>query len=245
MLRVMLVDDERLARQALRQLLVEMPDVMLVAEADSVRAAREILVREEVHGIFLDVKMPREDGFALLGTDATGVKVVFVTAFSEHAVRAFEVDAVDYLLKPVRAARLVLAVDRLRDACGVGALEAGEDAGPGQVYQRGDRICLRTPGRTLVAPLEKVLFLEADGDFTRVFVAGEAPLMICQTLRTYEATLPRPPFVRLDRSVMINVDAVARTERMSRDVEQVWLNGLDRPVVLGRAGQARLREAGV
>lgn len=236
MLRVMLVDDERLARQALRQSLVRMEGVELVAEAESVAGAREAFAQTKPHAVFLDIQMPREDGFDFLRGLELPPKVVFVTAHSEHAVRAFEVEAVDYLLKPVRPQRLADAVSRLREACGLNV--AGERS-----YGTSDRICLRTPGRTVIATLDKVAALEADGDFTRFFVAGETPIMICQKLGTYERILPSPPFVRLSRSLMLNVDAFTRSQRLSRDVEQVWLEGLAEPIALGRIAQSRLRDA--
>jgi len=235
-LRVILADDEPLARQALRQSLLEIGGVEVVAEAGDVAAAREACARTNPHAVFLDIRMPGEDGFAFLRGRGQPPKVVFVTAYSEHAIRAFEVEAVDYLLKPVRAQRLAQAVSRLREACGL-----NETAGPS--FLASDRICLRSPGRTVVATLEKVAALEADGDFTRFSIAGEAPLMICQTLSAYERTLPTPPFVRVSRSLILNVGAIQRTQRMSRDEEHVWLAGCPEPVALGRAAQARLREA--
>jgi two-component system LytT family response regulator len=236
MLRVMLVDDERLARQALRQSLALMQNVEVVAEADSAAGAREAYERAKPHAVFLDIQMPREDGFGFLRSLELPPKIVFVTAYSEHAVRAFEIDAVDYLLKPVRPRRLADAVSRLREACGLN--DAGE-----RIYGTNDRICLRTPGRTVVATLDKVVALEADGDFTRFFVAGEQPLMICQKLGAYERMLPSPPFVRVSRSLMLNVKAFVRSQRSSRDEEQIWLSGLAEPILLGRAAQMRLREA--
>jgi two-component system LytT family response regulator len=236
MLRVMLVDDEPLARQALRQSLAHMNDVELVAEADSVATARVEFARTRPQAVFLDIQMPREDGFGFLDGLELPPKIVFVTAYSEHAVRAFEIEAVDYLLKPVRPSRLAAAVARLRQACGLN--ESDESR-----YGAFDRICLRTSGRTLVATLDKVVALEADGDFTRFFVAGEAPVMICQKLGAYERMLPSPPFVRLSRSLMVNVHAFERAQRVSRDEEQVWFSGLAEPITLGRVAQARLREA--
>jgi two-component system LytT family response regulator len=237
MLRVMLIDDERLARQALRGMLAPMPDVEIVAEAADVAGALEIVTREKPHALFLDVQMPRANGFELLRQLETPPKVAFVTAYSEHAVRAFDVDAVDYLLKPVRASRLAQAVTRLREACGLG------DAAESQPLAPRDRICLRHSGRTIVATLDRVLALEADGDFTRVFVTGEPPMLICQKLGAYERELPSPPFARVDRSLILNVPAITRTQRESRDEERVWFDGLAEPFVLGRVARQRLHEA--
>ncbi len=232
----MVVDDESLARQALRRALSKLPDVEVIGEADGVAAARDLLARERPDAIFLDVQMPRASGFDLLGREAPSPKVVFVTAHSEHAARAFEVDAVDYLLKPVRLARLEVAVNRLRATC------AGADA-TDDAYGINDRICLQTPDRTVVAAIDQLVTLEADADFTRVSVFGEAPLMICRSLGSYERALPPEMFVRVDRSLMLNRHLVRRWRKVSRNEGLIWLNGKEEPVRLGRAAQARLRKA--
>ncbi len=236
MLRVALVDDERLARQGLRQSLARVGGVVVVGEADGVVGARELLARENPDAVFLDVNMPQASGFELLSGSGRSPKIVFVTAHAEHAVRAFEVEAVDFLLKPVRFERLGAAVERLRVACGA---DGGEVARLG----RTDRICLRTPGRTVVAELRKIVALEADGDFTRIHIAKEEPLMICQSIGRYERVLPMEQFVRVDRSLIVNRDAVTRWRRVSRDDGLLWLEGKAEPVSLGRAAQARLRAA--
>ncbi len=232
----MLVDDERLARQALRRALATFPGVEVVGEADGVAAAGEALDREKPDGIFLDVQMPGADGFQLLEGRREGPKVVFVTAHAEHAVRAFAVEAVDYLLKPVRVARLGLAIERLKSALAVGG-EWPVD------YGVSDRICLRMPGRTVVTAVDRIVALRAEGDYTRVFVAGEAPLMVGLVLGRYERALPAERFVRVDRSLIVNRGAVARWRRVSRDEGLLWLTGMAEPVRLGRAAQGRLRAA--
>lgn len=236
MLRVILVDDERLARQALRGLLEGEEGVGIVAEAGSVDEARRVLAARPVDAVFLDVQMPRADGFELLRESGCPPKVVFVTAFAQHAVRAFEFDAVDYLLKPVRKQRLLAAVERLRKACGGGV-------GRPTAYQPGDQICLRTPGRTLVTPIDRVILLQADGDFTNVTVEGQPPIMICRTLGSYEEELPSPPFLRIDRSTIVNLHRLIHTERISRDSDRVRLRGLAEAIVVGRAGRSRLKQA--
>lgn len=234
MLRVALIDDEDLARQALRQLFATMHGIRIVGEANGIPQALELITREKPDAIFLDIRMPGGDGFRLLRELPNPPRIVFVTAHSEHAAKAFEVDAVDYLLKPVRASRLATTVQRLEIACG-----RSSEATP--LWSNQDRICLNTPERTLIAKVSDLLMLEADGDFTRVFVAGEHPLMICRSLRTYEESLPSPPFVRLDRSLMLNVEMIVRTERVTRDEERIWLRGKTDPVILGRTAKTRLR----
>lgn len=236
MLRVILVDDEPLARRGLRQLLAAHGNVTIVGEACDVGAARKVIAAEKPDAVFLDIRMPGGDGFSLVADATPAPKVVFVTAHSEHAARAFEVEAVDYLLKPVRPERLSAAIHRLEVACGSREMAS-------TVYQATDRLCLRTPQRTLVTPLRSVAALVADGDFTRFIIRNEKPLLICHSLGSYERVLPAPPFLRLDRSVIVNLDLVSRSERRSRDEAQLAFDGIAEPLVIGRTAQARLREA--
>jgi len=235
MFRVGIVDDEPLARQGLRAMLGGLPDIVVCGEADSVEEARAMLRDTRVDGLFLDVRMPGRDGFALLRGPGPVPPVVFVTAHAGHAVQAFEVDAVDYLLKPARKARLATAVERMRRAA------AGIGGGGDPAYLPGDAICLRMPGRTVVAALGDLILLEADGDFTRVQVAGQPPLLICRKLGQYERELPAPPFVRLDRSIIVNLSAIERIDYSPRNTASLHLRGIGKPLEIGRAARERLR----
>lgn len=238
MLRVMIVDDEPLARQAMRQLLAEHSDVHLIGEADGVRSAAELIRKERPHALFLDIRMPGASGFDLLNGIDPVPRVVFVTAYSEHAVRAFEVDAVDYLLKPVRPERLAAAISRLKAE--VPTMRAADAAPP---LARNDRICLRTPERTVIAPLNHIGAFEAHGDFVKVHLVQENPILVCQTLAAYLRIIPAPPFLRLSRSLIINRDRIDRFESLSRDESRLWLREIVSPFRLGRIPAARLRKA--
>lgn len=229
MLRVMIVDDEPLARQGLRQMLEGLGGVEVCGEVGSLRQAEVAIPALKPDGLFLDIEMPGGGGFDLLNSLETPPPVVFFTAHSEFAVRAFDVHAVDYLLKPVRRERLQNALERLRES----AVPYGGD----------DRICLRTPGRTLVAPLEKIVLLKAEGDFTRVCVEGEPAILICQPLGSYEAILPKPPFLRIDRSLILNTARVESIESRPGGTGDIRLKGIESPVSLGRVALRRLRAA--
>jgi two-component system LytT family response regulator len=205
------IDDERLARDGLVAMLGEIPGVAVVGEADRVSVARDVIASKRPEAVFLDITMPRLSGFDLIEGLDHPPRVVVVTAYSEHAVRAFDCEAVDFLLKPVRRDRLVRAVHRLSVASGDG------------VYRTDDRICLHVPGRTIVVPVSQILSLEADGDFTRIVIEGGESVLICRPLGSYEVVLPAPPFVRLDRSTILNISRV------------------DRIVLSGRGGEVRLR----
>jgi two-component system LytT family response regulator len=227
MFRVMIIDDEPLARQGLRQMLEALGEIEVCGEAENLQQAMGAIPAVRPDGLFLDIEMPGGGGFELLSRLENPPPVVFFTAHSEFAARAFDVQAVDYLLKPVRRERLRISLERLREA-----------AAP---YGEGDRICLRTPGRTLVAPLEKIIRLEAEGDFTRVTVEGEPPILICQTIGAYEETLPSPPFLRLDRSLLVNTTRVESIHTEADRTGWVRLGGIPSPVPLGRAALRRLR----
>ncbi len=235
MLRLMLVDDEPLARQGLKELLAENKAVFVVGEAACVADALVNIPRYKPDALILDIRMPEATGFDLLKNLTPPLPVIFVTAHSEYAVRAFDVQAVDYLLKPVRPTRLAQAIQRLLEEFQT----PGSDETP---YAMADRICLRTPERTIVAPLGDVIALEAEKDFTRVSVAGNPPLLICQSIGTYERNLPKPPFLRLDRSTILNISRIHSVEISPTRGAHVTMNGLESPIALGRSALRRLRQ---
>ena len=231
-MRVLIVDDEPLARSALRRLLVAHPQVEIVGEADSTEAARHQVTSTQPDLVFLDIELGGGgDGFDLLDSLERRPIVVFVTAYAEHAVDAFTVEAVDFLLKPVEPARLERALARAEREIALSA----PPSGPGTIE-------LRTPRRTLLAAPAEIVAICADGDFVRVFVAGQPPVMILRTLAHFEEVLPSGPFVRLGRSVMINLDRLRRVESPARSTSRLFLEGMTDPLGIGRAATARLRE---
>lgn len=237
MLRVALIDDEPLARQRLRHLLKAHPEVTIIGEADGRDSAWELLRREKTDAIFLDIEMPETTGFELLRGLDRPPKAVIVTAHARHAIQAFEIEAIDCILKPVQPARFAQAIRRLESAC-----SSPDEKRPDPAYSADDRICLQTPQRTLVVPLSSIPLLQADGDFTRVFVRNSVPLMICQSIGHYEKLLPSPPFLRIDRSLVIHLEAIIRIDRKSRDEAFLFMEGMPEAVLIGRAAQSRIRE---
>ncbi len=236
MLRVLIVDDEHLARQAIRRLLSRHP-VEIVGEADSVASALKAIERTQPQALFLDIELGGDDGFDLLAALEHPPVVVFVTAYTEHAVEAFAVNAVDYLLKPVEPERLAESLGRIeRQLDRISQPSGRASAKPGV-------IALRTPKRTLVVAPNEIAALRADGDFTHIMVADQPAVMIWRTLAHFESLLPSPPFLRLGRSLIINRDLLRDIATPSRDGARITLEGLGEPLVLGRAAATRLREA--
>lgn len=236
MLRVVLCDDERLAIQRLRQLLSNHSEFQIVGEANSKETALRVIRKEKPHVLFLDVQMPGATGFDLLRALHPPPKTVMVTAYAKYATQAFDIEAVDYLIKPVSPQRFAQTIHRLETAC------AKKSSSKNTPYSAEDRICLQTPQQTVVVPIRSIPLLEADGDFTRIHLPNSTPLMICHTLHSYEKILPAPPFVRMDRFHLINLNSIVRLDRKSRDTANLILEGVPQPIPIGRAAQLRLKD---
>lgn len=230
MLRVLIADDEPLARRAMRRLLAARPNVEIVGEAESVAETLELIACAQPQLLFLDIKLNGGDGFDLLAASADPPKVIFVTAHAGFAVEAFTVEAVDYLLKPVAPERL--------DA----ALERAQRLLEGERKDRRELIELRTASRVVFSALDDIVAVRAEGDFSHVLLAERPAVMLLRSLGQFEETLPSPPFHRLGRSLMVNIDRVQRVEARSRDEVRVTLLGWPEPLVIGRAAAGRLRE---
>ncbi|MGF6229149.1 two-component system LytT family response regulator [Inquilinus ginsengisoli] len=251
MLRVMLVDDEPPARRGFRRLLQAHSDVEVVAEAGTVAEAREQADRLRPDAIFLDVELTDGRGFDLLAQLSPMPAIVFVTAHDLYAVKAFDVSALDFLLKPVDPQRLSVTIDRLRrhrlDAARAEApgrerqddAELDGDPQPGGSQQR---IHLRIDGKSVIAPLGTVAMLTAEADFTRVFLKGARDYLVCRLLRHFEAQLPKPPFVRISRSLIVNLDQLERVDWQDAGRCSVSLGGGIGPIALGRIAARRLRQ---
>lgn len=242
---VIIVDDEEAARKGLARLLKAHPDIHILGEAEDVASAARLAREVSPQAVFLDIEMPPGNGFELIQALDPATCVIFVTAHAEHAPLAFEVAALDYLLKPVRPQRLAQSLDRLRRASSI------PDSGPGsssiipaetppRLGVR-DYLCLSTSGRTMIVPVERIVALRADGDFTRFHVEGSPSLLLSYNLGKYEAMLPEPPFVRVGRSLVINLKRVESITSTSRDEALVKLAGSEEPFELRRLAAARLR----
>jgi len=241
-LRVLVVDDEKPARDLLREMLGDHGGVEVVGEsADGFEAVRAVGdLKPDV--VFLDIQMPKLDGFEVLQLIEGEVAVVFVTAYDQYALKAFEVKAVDYLLKPFGEDRLATALERVRTRLGEPpAVTATELAAAAQPEGRGvNRIVIRDGGQIQVIPVDSVDFLVAQGDYVAIHTGGKSHLKQ-QTLQSLSASLDADRFVRIHRSYVLNLERLARIEPYAKDSRVAVLhNGTELPV--SRSGYARLRE---
>jgi two-component system LytT family response regulator len=244
-LRVLVVDDEPLARRRIRRLLRAERDVEIVGECGDGPQALDAIHRHRPDLIFLDVQMPEMDGFEVLEAvdPARLPAVVFVTAFDEHAIHAFEVHALDYLLKPFTAERFAEAVRRAREAAAGGAsarrLAALLDAVRPR-RRRLDRILVSARGRSILIRTSEIEWIEAEGNYARLHAAGAAHL-IRETIARFEEALDPAQFARIHRSILVNLDALAAVEPWSHgDAVAVLKSG--RRLRVSRTYRDRLRE---
>lgn len=243
MLRALLIDDEPPARDLLRRLLLaHATDVEVVGEARSVADATAQCARHRPDLLFLDVQMPREDGFALLPRLAAPLPaVIFVTAYDTFAVRAFDVNAVDYLLKPLTPERLARALERVVEA--PLADPSRSTVPPSVALQPTDTIFLRSDTTLRTAPIASLTHIEAEENYTRVHLVDGAPMLVRRTMAEWEKILPAGLFVRVERSLLVNRAAVRKLDVLSRDVAYAQLVGRATPLTLARRASLRLRQA--
>ena len=200
-MKALLVDDERLARAGLRRLLEAHQDVEVVGEAQNGEEAAQKIRRLQPDVVFLDVEMPGQDGLSLLEDLEEVPPIVFTTAYQEYAVRAFEVSALDYIVKPIDPERLAAALDKVRKAAG-GAYAAPNR--PRHVFLRDGKHCW-------IVPMHEIQLLESVGNYTRIYFGKNSPL-IYKSLNTLEARLDPALFFRASRSHIVNLQEIKSVE---------------------------------
>jgi two-component system, LytTR family, response regulator len=214
-IKTLIVDDEPLAREKLRALLSQEPDVDVVGEAEDGEDALQAIRRTAPDLVLLDVQMPGLDGFGVLNSlgETFIPAVIFVTAHDEFALRAFEVHAVDYLLKPFDRERLQQALNHARTV--IQSKRAGQTdrdlngllAELSRLRPSPERLAVKTEGRILLLRIEDIDWIETADNYVRLHV-GKAGHLHRETLTALEARLPSRLFVRISRSVMVNVDRI-------------------------------------
>ena len=241
-LRVIVVDDEELARALLRELLAAHDDVEIVAECGNGFEAVKAVTEKKPDLLLLDVQMPKLDGFDVLELIGTEVPVIFATAFDQYAIKAFQVHAVDYLLKPFGAERLAEALTRARSRI------AAREALPAKALVSEarsartplERILIRDKADVHVIPVAKIDYFEAQDDYVSLKV-GDRNLLKEQTLAELEQLLDPNRFVRIHLRYLLNVSRLARIEQSVTDSRSAVLqDGTELPI--SRSGYAKLRE---
>ncbi len=242
-IRAVIVDDEELARRVLREYLSSSEDIEIVAECSNGFDAVKAIGEKQPDLVFLDVQMPKLNGFEVLELIGREVAVIFVTAYDTYAMKAFDAHAIDYLLKPFSQDRFDVALERARrrirttpspDAPEPAALSTA--ARPAQEYV--SRVVVKDGAKVTIIPVDKLDYVEAQDDYVELHSQKRSYLKQ-QTISSLEAMLDPKQFVRIHRSAIVNVERIAKIEPYTKDSRLAILNdGAQLPV--SRSGYARL-----
>jgi two-component system LytT family response regulator len=233
--KALIIDDERLARKDLISLLIIHDNITVAGEADDVPSAIKAIEKLNPDVIFLDIQMPGDSGFDLLDKTDVDAHIIFVTAYDEYAIRAFEVNALDYLLKPVNPERLAKALEKL---------EFQEQDLPARIRKLNydDRMFLMIGRHFKFLKIDTILCVSAAGDYSEVLTSDGNKGLTHKSMKEWEARLPAQHFIRIHRSTIINMEFVDRVEEWFNYSFRVYLREVEEPYVISRRYAARLKE---
>ena len=236
MTRAILIDDEPIARDTLRALLAAHPVVSIVGEAGTLTAARALLETADYDFVFLDIQLRGGTGFDLVPHVRPGARIIFVTAYDQHALRAFEVNALDYLLKPVAPARLASTLARLGNP-------ASDPAEPTAGLALDDRVLLKLgAGNERFVRVADIRCISSEENYTAILVGPSCErLFVRRTLKAWEDTLPSDHFLRVHRQTIVNLAQAHGLTRVTDDVSHLSLDGIAAPVVVSQRYVPALR----
>ncbi|HWC98981.1 MAG TPA: response regulator [Candidatus Sulfopaludibacter sp.] len=224
-MKALIVDDERLARSELRRLLAAHPEIEIAGEARSGEEALQLIGQLDPHLLFLDIQMPGMTGFEMLEQLEDLPAVIFTTAYDDYAIKAFEVNALDYLLKPIEPVRLAAALARVR---------------PPAERTRLEQVFVREGERCWIVRLSDIYLLESEGNYTRLYFGSEKPL-IRRSLNGLEEQLDPAIFFRAGRKEILNLKWIDHVDLSISGGLLVTLRG-GRTVEMSRRQSARLKE---
>ncbi len=234
-MKAIIVDDERLARVNLLKLLEIYPGIEIVGEAGTCSAATELINMHNPQLIFLDIQLSGETGFDLLAVTGRSVKIIFVTAYDEYAIRAFDVNAVDYLLKPVNPDRLGESIERVMNK---GITQDCAARG----YDYSDSIYVRLNNYTSrFIKISSITFIEPVGNYSRIFTCDCKHFMVLKTLKQWEEDLPSSNFKRIHRSSIINIEHLEKVEKRPDKPPQAFLKNITEPLEVSRRYARKLK----
>jgi two-component system, LytTR family, response regulator len=234
-MKALIVDDERLARLNLRNLLEFYREIEIIGEAATCENSVELINNWKPELIFLDIQLSGETGFDLLEVIDDSIKVIFVTAYDDYAIRAFEVNAIDYLLKPVNPERLKVAIERAIDRNSL-------TRRPGKNYEYTDSIYVRLNNyASRFIKISSIAFIEPVGNYSRIGTIEGRQCIVFKTLKQWQQELPDNNFVRIHRSSIVNIDYVDRIEKISNSQQIAYLKNLPEPLEVSRRYAKKLK----
>jgi two-component system LytT family response regulator len=234
-LKAIIVDDERLARLNLKKLLEPYSEIEIVGEASSCKGAIDMINQYNPELIFLDIQLSGETGFDLLEIIDNSIKIIFVTAYDEYAIRAFEVNAIDYLLKPVNPERLKVSIER------VIIREKTQKSGP-KGYEYSDSIYVHLNNyASRFIKISSITFIEPVGNYSKIVTIEGKHCLVLKTLKQWQEELPDNNFVRIHRSSIVNIEHVERIEKKSNTQHMAFLKNIVEPLEVSRRYAKKLK----
>ena len=234
-LKAIIVDDERLARVNLRKLLEPYPEIEIVGEASSCQSTVDMINMFNPQLIFLDIQLSGETGFDLLEMIDNTIKIIFVTAYDEYAIRAFEVNAIDYLLKPVNPERLKAAIDKV-------VIKEKEQKREPRNYEYSDSIYVRLNNyASRFIKISSITFIEPIGNYSKIATIEGKHCLVLKTLKQWQEELPDNNFVRIHRSSIVNIEHVDHIEKNPDSGHLAFLKNKPEPLEVSRRYAKKLK----
>lgn len=233
--RALIVDDERLARNDLASLLKNFSNIEIVSEAEDVPSAIAEIKTHDPDLLFLDIQMPGDSGFELLNKIDFKGKVIFVTAYDKYAIRAFDVNAIDYLMKPVLPERLRKAIEKLEE-------DEQQIIVEGKKLKYDDRLFINFNDQMKFLKVNSIVCIEANGDYTNLYLKDGGKGLVLKPMNEWEDRLPENYFSRIHRSSIINLDFVMKVEKWFNYSYRIHMKSIDEPLTMSRRYAKRLKD---
>lgn len=239
MIRTVLIDDEPLSRLIVKEYLAAFPQIDVVHECSDGFEGVKAIMQHRPALIFLDVQMPKINGFEMLELIEEPPAVIFVTAFDEYAIKAFESHAIDYLLKPFSKERFNKAVEKFLEQSSTGNITPIKES-PLVSQQQRQRVVVKTAGKIRIIPVEDIHYLEAADDYVKIHTK-DGPFLKKRTMSQFESMLDGSQFVRTHRSYILNVQQITRIDPYEKENFMAILKN-NKPIPVSKTGYARLKE---
>lgn len=233
--RAIIVDDEKLARVDLKNVLSSFEEIQLVGEANNVSSAELLIEKEDPNLVFLDIQLRGESGFDLLEKIDIKIDVVFVTAYDSYAIRAFEANALDYLLKPVSTERLRKTIDKLIE-------RSPEENGVFRRLHYDDVIFLLLNSKYKFLKIDSIVAITSNADYTFIHTDDNSKLITRKTMKEWENRLPINHFCRIHRETIVNLDFITDISEWFSNSYKVTIKGFENPFLMSKRYAALIRK---
>jgi two-component system, LytTR family, response regulator len=242
MKKIIIIDDEPLARSIVKEYLLFYPQMKLVEECNDGFQGVKAIHQHKPDLVFLDIQMPKINGFEMLELIDEQPAIIFTTAFDEFAIRAFETHAVDYLLKPFSRERFAKAVDKWLDQQGVAQQKTATDSlleSTAHSPSQAERIVVKSAGRIKIIPLHEIQYMEAADDYVKIFT-GDGNYLKKKTMNYFEGVLDPKLFVRTHRSYIVNVQQITRIDAYEKE-NQVAMLTTGAKIPVSKTGYVKIK----